>query len=378
MLHALDLRQLPDDRLSAMRIAFHAPMKSPTHPVPSGDRQMAQLLIRALERGGHCVELASALSTYQREPDLDRFTRIEKQAAEEVARLSALWRHESAPDLWFTYHSYYKAPDLIGPALAAAFGIPYVTAEASYSRRRNEGLWARTQEFVAQAVGQAALNICFTGRDREGLADAMPEAALDLLPPFIDTSAFPERPPADPSRLVCVAMMRSGDKLASYRMLADALRRIVHLPWRLSVVGDGQAREEVMALFAGFSPERIEWHGRAEPSAVPDILASAGIYVWPGCGEAYGLAYLEAQAAGLPVVAQDTAGVPEVVVSGRTGWLVPAGDTAAFALAVERLLTNGEERKAMARAARHFVHEERSLEAAAARLNAMLPKVPVL
>jgi glycosyltransferase involved in cell wall biosynthesis len=361
-----------------MRIAFYAPMKPPTHPVPSGDRQMARLLMQALEQGGHHVELASELAAWQREPDHNRFAVLEVEAAEEASRLAALWRLGAAPDLWFTYHPYYKAPDLIGPQLAAAFGIPYVTAEASYSKRRNTGLWARTQGLVARAVGQAALNICFTRRDRDGLAEAVPEAALALLPPFIDTSGFAETRAADSSRIVCVAMMRSGDKLESYRMLADALHRIAHLPWSLSVVGDGPMRAEVMGLFAGFARDRIEWHGRVEPSAVANILAHAGIYVWPGCGEAYGLAYLEAQAAGLPVVAQEVAGVPEVVVNGRTGWLTPAGDVGAYASAIGNLLTNEQQRMEMGAAARQFVRQERSLEAAAIRLNAMLPKVPAL
>ena len=56
-----------------------------------------------------------------------------------------------------------------------------------------------------------------------------------------------------------------------------------------------------------------------------------GTYVWPGTGEAYGIAYMEAQAAGLPVVAQKTAGVPEVVKDGVTGTLTAAGDASAFA-----------------------------------------------
>ncbi|MGO6785324.1 glycosyltransferase family 1 protein, partial [Rhizobium ruizarguesonis] len=42
-----------------MRVAFYAPMKSPNHPVPSGDRLMARLLIRALELGGHKVDVVS-------------------------------------------------------------------------------------------------------------------------------------------------------------------------------------------------------------------------------------------------------------------------------------------------------------------------------
>ncbi|RWA63064.1 glycosyltransferase family 4 protein [Mesorhizobium sp.] len=361
-----------------MRIAFYAPLKSLNHPVASGDRQMARALVKALERGGHSVELASELRFYLREPESKSFDALKIEARAEAARLARLWDRDGKPDLWFTYHPYYKAPDLIGPELASAFAVPYVTAEASYSRRRNAGLWADAQALVARAVEQAALNICFTQRDRQGLADAIPDAALGMLSPFIDTSAFRETPTRGcPTRLVTVAMMRPGDKLESYHMLAQALGSIGHLPWTISVVGDGPAREEVKAQFAGLPADRVEWLGAIEPAAVPDVLYGGGIYVWPGFGEAYGIAYLEAQAAGLPVVAQDIAGVPEVVRDGQTGFLTPPGDVAAFASAIERLLTRNDERTIMAAEARRFTLEERSLGAAAACLTELLAKIPV-
>jgi glycosyltransferase involved in cell wall biosynthesis len=361
-----------------MRIAFYAPLKSPNHPVASGDRQMARTLVKALEHRGHSVELASELRFYLREPDSKSFDALKVEAGEEVARLTKLWDRDGKPDLWFSYHPYYKAPDLIGPELASAFAIPYVTAEASYSRRRNAGLWGDTQALVARAVEQAALNICFTQRDRQGMTDAIPDAAFGMLSPFIDTSVFRELPVRGcPTRLITVAMMRPGDKVESYRMLAQALSRIGHLPWTMSVVGDGPARDEVKAQFAGLPADRIEWLGAIEPAAVPDVLYSGGIYVWPGYGEAYGVAYLEAQAAGLPVVAQDIAGVPEVVRDDQTGFLTPPGDVAAFASAIARLLAHDDERTIMAAEARRFILEERALDAAAARLAELLAKILV-
>ncbi len=361
-----------------MRIAFYAPLKSPNHPVASGDRQMARTLVKALEHAGHSVELASELRFYLREPESKIFDALKIEAREEAERLTKLWDRDGKPDLWFSYHPYYKAPDLIGPELASAFAIPCVTAEASYSRRRNAGLWADTQALVARAVEQAALNICFTQRDRQGLTDAIPDAALGMLSPFIDTSVFGEMPARGcPTRLVTVAMMRPGDKVESYRMLAQALGPIGHLPWTMSVVGDGPARDEVKAQFAGLPADRIVWLGAIEPAAVPDVLYGGGIYVWPGYGEAYGVAYLEAQAAGLPVVAQDIAGVPEVVRDGQTGFLTPPGDVAAFASAIERLLTRNDERTIMAAEARRFILEERSLGVAAGRLAELFAKIPV-
>ena len=108
--------------------------------------------------------------------------------------------------------------------------------------------------------------------------------------------------------------------------------------------------------------------------AIAALLSESAIYVWPGCGEAYGLAYLEAQAAGLPVVAQTIAGVPEVVISGRTGLLTPQGDVAAYALAIRRLLDADEERTRLATQARQFVRDERSLDRAATTLDRILQR----
>jgi glycosyltransferase involved in cell wall biosynthesis len=356
-----------------MKIAFHAPLKSPDHPVPSGDRQMARMLVEALRLAGHEVTIASDLRTFSRDASEGAFAALCGEAEREVARLRQLWRREGPPEAWFCYHPYYKAPDLLGPRLSAEFSIPYITAESSYSYRRNTGAWKLAQDQVAAGARQAAVNICFTHRDREGLQEAIPGGRHAMLAPFIDVSPFRElrRTDVDECRLLAVAMMRSGDKMDSYRMLARALT-LVDLPWRLTVVGDGPARAEVHEAFAALPAERLEWRGEVEPQAIPGILAGGDLYVWPGCGEAYGLSYLEAEAAGLPVVAQRTAGVPEVVRDGETGLLTPAGDIDAFAAAIRRLLSDKALRAQFRERARHFVLEERSLSAAATRLTEIL------
>ncbi|WP_428425981.1 glycosyltransferase family 4 protein [Pararhizobium sp.] len=356
-----------------MKIAFYSPLKSPNHPVPSGDRLMARLLMAALVKAGHEVEIASELRAFLPDASADAIAVRSVAMEVERSRISALWRARGAPDLWFCYHLYYKAPDLLGPALAREFGLGYVTAEASYSARRNTGQWADMQQQVLDTVQQALVNICLTRRDFDGLAAVAPEACLALLPPFIDPALFLERQPEpEPGRLITVAMMRSGDKMDSYVMLAEALLRLTHLPWQLSVVGDGPRGADVRALFAGFDEGRILWHGEKTATDIANLLSQSSLYVWPGCGEAYGLAYLEAQAAGLPVVAQEIAGVPEVVMHGKTGLLTPPGDADAYAQAVERLLTEDDERATFARAARSLAGEERSLARAAVRLSAIL------
>jgi glycosyltransferase involved in cell wall biosynthesis len=360
-----------------MRIAFYAPLKSPNHPVPSGDRQMARMLMAALIRAGHAVGIVSELRAFSPSSAVGAHDEVRRLAQQEVARIAAHWARETPPDLWFCYHPYYKAPDFIGPELAHRFSIPYVTVEASWSSRRGVDGWAESQKVVADSVRQAAVNICVRIKDREGLKNIAPHGRYEMLDPFIDVEPFRAvSPQLGSRRIVTVAMMRPGDKLESYRMLARALERIDHLPWTLTVVGEGPAREDVHAEFARLDPTRVEWLGEKAPQDIPAILAQGALYAWPGFGEAYGLAYLEAQAAGLPVVAQAIDGVPAVVRDGRTGILTAPGNVVAFADALAKLLGDQAMRRSMSEAARDFVMQERSFGIASARLAEILHMIP--
>jgi len=358
-----------------MRIAFYAPLKAPDHPVPSGDRQMARLLIEALEYAGHTVELASSLRAFCATPDPAHYEALAIEAATEAERIQRSWQDIGEPDLWFTYHPYYKAPDLIGPKLAGGAGIPYVTAEASYSVRRNVGVWKDTQARIVDMVRHAAVNLCFTERDMLGLMYAAPNARLERFMPFIKPAIFPKKASGGAPRLITVAMMRPGDKLESYRMLAAALARLGDLPWEITVIGDGPAAPEVRRLFEPIQLDRIHWAGQVAPHNVPSLLARSDVYVWPGFGEAYGLSYLEAQAAALPVVAQRVAGVPEAVRDGETAILTEPGDVDAFSNAIARLLVDEGLRHRLGEQGREFVTGERSLEAASRRLDRLLAEV---
>lgn len=332
---------------------------------------MARQIIAALEMAGHGVGIASELRSFTTTPNDVSREGILAFAESEVDRLLRLWRTDP-PQLWFTYHTYYKTPDLIGPRIASELGIPYVTAEASYSGRHDATGWAESQQLLSQAVRQAAVNICFTERDRKGLVAAIPEGRYARLLPFVDDTLFRAAAIDARDRLVTVAMMRRGDKFDSYVTLAAALALIGDKTWTLSIIGGGPAMADVQMLFCAFEKERINWLGELSAEKIAAELRRGGTYVWPGCGEAYGLAYLEAQAAGLPVVAQATAGVPEVVIDGRTGLLTPDGDIKAFAEAVGTMLDDDTKRREMGAAASRFVHGERSLAVASKSLDLIL------
>jgi glycosyltransferase involved in cell wall biosynthesis len=130
----------------------------------------------------------------------------------------------------------------------------------------------------------------------------------------------------------------------------------------------------VVSLFETLPPDRVRWLGELGPDEVARALAESDIYVWPGIGEAYGLAYLEAAAHGVPVVALRTAGVPAVVEDQRTGLLADAtGDaTGSFASALCALMQDAQLQSRLSSAAVRFVRDERSLSMAAGVLGSVL------
>lgn len=342
---------------------------------------MARMLIAALRAGGHDVVMASGFRSFLSSPDPDAMRDVEAAALREVDRLTAVWQGSPSgpPDVWFTYHPYYKAPDLIGAAVAARFGMTYVTAEASHAGKRAAGPWA-TWHFANEAsIGAAALHVCFTPRDAEGLAVLVAPDAIAMLPPFLDPGPFgaATRRTRGPDRvdLVTVAMMRPGDKTRSYAFLAEALESLpAGLPWQLTIVGDGPERLAVERLFRGLPAGRLTWAGELRSDDVAGLLASADLYVWPGFGEAYGIAYLEAQATGLPVLALDCGGIASVVDDGTTGLLVPEGDGPAFVAALVRLIGDADLRLRLGEAGRRLVLEQRTVERAAALLTDALDR----
>lgn len=363
-----------------MRIAFYAPLKPPTHATPSGDRRVARLLIDALALAGHEIELASDFRSYEGAGDPQRQAALRAQGEAIAQGLIRKWSGNKRPELWFTYHLYYKAPDWLGPLAAGALGIPYVLAEASHAAKRAGGPWAIGHEATARALGCAARVFSLSRDDIAGLLPLVAKDRIAFLPPFLDPAPYvlasTERskhrvrlakqlslPPEEPW-IVVAAMMREGDKLASYRALAGTLARLADLPWRLLVAGDGPARTAVENEFRKMIT-RTRFLGALEQDPLARLYAAGDLLAWPAVNEAFGMALLEAQAAGLPVVSCALRGVPDVVVDARTGLLAPALDEAALAARLRELLTDAEKRTAMGREAARFVREERTAQIAA-------------
>ncbi|MGI9507859.1 MAG: glycosyltransferase family 4 protein [Geminicoccaceae bacterium] len=382
----------------AGEVAFYAPLKPPSHPVPSGDRRMAWALMTALALGGRKVALASRLRSFDRAGDHQRQRRIERLGARMAERLIARYGSlppARRPKAWVTYHAYHKSPDWLGPPVQRALKIPYLLIETSYARKQAGGSWDLGHIATEAAIGASDVTLAMTAVDQAGLAPKIqPPGVLRRLPPFLDPSpyraAFQARAlhrgrlaarfGLDPDLpwLLAVGMMRDDVKSQSYALLADALHRLSvreasgERPWQLLIVGDGVARPEIEELFVPFGSERVKLAGMLGETELPACYAAADVYAWPAVREAYGMALLEAQASGLPVVAGSEGGVADVVQDGVTGVLTTPRDPAAFASALASLLDQPGKRRSMSEAALTFIGNQHSLEHASRLLDQAL------
>ena len=127
-------------------------------------------------------------------------------------------------------------------------------------------------------------------------------------------------------------------------MLADAFAEASLPRAHLLFAGDGSLRRLVEG--------RPGVHVLGVRTDIPDLLAAADLFALASGWEGYPLAVVEALAAGLPVVACAVGGVPEIVEDGRSGLLISAGDTPAFAGALRALGQDAARRRSMSDAAR--------------------------
>ena len=376
-----------------MRIAYYAPMKSPIDSVPSGDREIARLFKQALVGAGHDVHLASRFRTWEGKGDSRRQQRLCRIGTRLADRLLRRYRMESPthrPAMWFTYHLYHKAPDWLGPRVSQELGIPYVVAEPSYAPKQSDGPWRLGHDAVGHAIAHAAAVFSLNFKDIACVRPLLKDSEqLVHLGPFLDTSRYAVNGDRNEHRdalarrfdlnsdvpwLLAVAMMREGDKLASYQMLGAALKELTDRPWRLLIVGDGDARLTVEAAFKEFG-DRVVLAGLQSPESLLPFYAAADIFVWPAVNEAFGMALLESQAAGLAAVVGHTVGVAEIVHHEQSGMIVPPSDVRAFARALSSLLQEPARIREMGLVARDLAAREHGLTSATETINGVVQRL---
>jgi glycosyltransferase involved in cell wall biosynthesis len=153
------------------------------------------------------------------------------------------------------------------------------------------------------------------------------------------------------------------DTRKNHRLLLEALVRLQHdglaVPWKVIIAG-GRGGDQHEQLLEYVRSQRLQdrVHIVTERNDITDLQALADIFAMPSLWEGLPMALLEAMVAGKAIVASATAGIPEAIVNGREGILVPPGDLDALASGLRTLLTEPVRRRELAAAGLARAHRE--------------------
>lgn len=268
-------------------------------------------------------------------------------------------------------HAHFGVEAVYGIKLADAMRVPLVTTFHGFdaTMRRARLLTARKASWVQYVLKRAEL------RGRGTLFIAVSEfirsRVLELGFPAertrvhyigVDTASFEPRVENDDNPPTVLHVARLVEKKGT-RYLLDAFAAIAakHPRARVVVIGDGPLRGalEQHAATLGIGA-RVHWLGAVPHADVRARLSRASVFCLPSCtaadgdAEGLGLVLLEAAASGVPVVGTLHGGIPEAVIHGATGYLVPERDPSRLADALDALLSSSDLRRRLGAEARRF------------------------
>ena len=281
--------------------------------------------------------------------------------------LTNLWRHlqGGGVDLLMPFT---VVPNIWGRILGRLARVPVIVGNCrggtSPRQQHERWLWPLADLILCNAAAIQATLV-------ENLG--VPRHRLTVILNGVDTEFF--QPPAaavrrGPPRVLSVARLVPDKDLdtliAAFSQVSAAFPEA-----ELWLVGDGPRRQAIQEqVRRSLAPDRVRfWPG--QPDLRP-LLHQACLLVLSSRYEALPNVVLEAMAAGLPVAATRVGGLPELVVPGRTGWLVPPGDAPALAAAMSQALGDADAREALGRTGRERAVAGFSLEAMTRRYEQVL------
>jgi glycosyltransferase involved in cell wall biosynthesis len=275
--------------------------------------------------------------------------------------LAALYRYlrETRPDI---VHTFLLTASLYGRLAAIAARVPIVvgTEVNIYERKRRHHafaerlLMAGTDAVIASAASVKAFYVRQIGADPSRVDVVYNAVDFDML----RTSASREEIRASldlPAGAITAGVIARLTDQKGHTVLLDALATTPELArLHLVIIGDGPLRAALEAQAARLKlSSRVHFLGARRD--LGDLLSMMDLFVLPSLWEGLPLSLVLAMGAGLPVVSTSVAGIPELVLDGETGLLVPPGDVPALGAALARLVRSGDDRARLGRAGRAFV-----------------------
>ncbi len=268
------------------------------------------------------------------------------------------------------------------PALAAYIvhrltGIPFSFTAHGSDLHTDQRMLDRKIEASAFAATVSEYNREFI---RERIGDRFADR-MQIVRCGVDPDVFVPRvaeSASDPFTVLCIAALR-GVKGHRHLIAACRILKDRDFPFTCHLVGDGPLRDEIRQLVSNAGlDDRITLHGAMPRGEVLRLLGRASVLVLPSVMDSRGrregipVVLMEGMACGLPVVASRISGIPELVEDGVSGILIPPGDEAGIADALERLGKDPELRHRLGARGRERVVAEYHVRTNAARLAGLM------
>ena len=353
-----------------MRISFYTPFKPLDHANPSGDLMIARGLYGYLKNQGNKILIMSNFRSRWVFWKPWIWTWLIRDTRRIMRTIDP-----NGVDLWFTYHSYYKAPDLLGSFISRRLKIPYVIFQGIYSTKRKRD-WKTWPGFVLNRAALCAADHVFSNKkvDYLNMKRLLPSQRITYVKPGISPHAFSFDAGArdelkklwdvgNEPVVLSAAMFRPDVKTQGLSLVIRVCGELFRkgLRFYLVIAGEGRERNLLLQLSKEHLPGRVRFVGKIPRNEMYRFYSAGDIFAFPGIKESLGMVFLEAQSCGIPVVAFANGGIPEVVRDGETGFLVPLYDSDRFAEAIEFLLTKRDIRQKMGHTAQVHVRESHDI-----------------
>ena len=254
-------------------------------------------------------------------------------------------------DLLHTHNAY---PHFYGSLAAYRSRIP-VTVQSRHGRRFGETLSERMQFSIASRFSDRVVPVSDDTGLRCKKIGWLDDSKVTRIWNGIDVDRFVFTGPAD--KLTAITVSRLSPEKDLGTMLHAVKQVLQQIPqFRLLIVGDGPERERLEQIAAELHlTTHVEFLG--ERNDIPQLLSQAGFYVSSSLTEGISLTLLEAMSVGLPVVATQVGGNPEIVQQPETGALVPSANPALLASALVQMCQNQSQWTEIGRRARQRVEQ---------------------
>lgn len=374
---AQEIRSLEEMGLDVRIASLRAPIDEHHHPVHDEiiapvnylpefptyeDERVLQAWSHCLLQPGYSRAWATWRADFKRDPSVPRMRNFMQ---------AMVLAHETEPDVGRFHAHFMHFPGSVARYAAMICELPWsCSAHArdiwtSPEWEKNEKLADMEWLVTCTAFGHKHLASLADNPDKVELV--YHGLDFDRLPRSNETDA---RRDHDGDKITILSVGRAVEK-KGYDVLLHALSRIpADLNWRFLHIGGGTLLPELMKLAdtLGISND-IEWRGAQTQDVVFDAYQQAGIFVLASRvakdGDMDGLpnVMMEAQSQGLACISTNVSAIPELVLDGKTGLLVPPEDADALSVAIAKLLSDSGLRQQMAKAGEQRVRESFSHQA---------------